>query len=332
MEITEKIKERFCKDNNLNIKIFKEPYFTQRLYLYDKQFDTIKKWNIFLSEISDFKTEEEYFSYYNKTKESVMDFIKSNPIYDEFLNVNMQKYAVNTYNIPSNNIFHQQNNGQTFISIDLKKGCYSALRFFNKALVDNTNSYEEFLGKFTDKKHILDSKYIRQVIFGNCKADRQTTIEKYMMSLIMEPLQKLGLNFVSYCNDEIVIKYDEKAKEKFEDIKNIVYNVTKANDFDVHFEVFEIERVKKSDAYIKKFLDGKKPEIKCANHIIMPFILRQLQNLPPHQNDFIVVENKTIAMLLEIPELEIKNQKLEDFLSFTSLDKIEKAAETKEER
>ena len=60
MKITNKLKERFCKDNNLNIKIFQEPYFTQRLNLYDKQFDVLNKWNIFLSEISEFKTEEFY--------------------------------------------------------------------------------------------------------------------------------------------------------------------------------------------------------------------------------------------------------------------------------
>lgn len=322
MKITNKLKERFCKDNNLNIKIFQEPYFTQRLNLYDKQFDVLNKWNIFLSEISEFKTEEEYFTYYNKVKDSVIDYIKMSPIYDDFLKTNMQKYAVDTYNISSKNIFNEKNNNQTFISIDLKKGCYSAMRFFNKELVGNTNSYEEFMKKFTNKEHIINSKYIRQVIFGNCKPERQTTIEKYMMSLIMNPLQKLDLDIVSYYNDEIVIKYNQKAKEKLENIKEIVYNITKEKDFDVHFEIFKIERVKKSEAYIKKFLDGKQSEIKCANHIIMPFILKDLQNLSLEPNDFIISENKVLSMLLEIPELEIKNEKLINYLNLENPNKI----------
>ena len=54
LEITTKLKERFCKDNNLNIKIFKEPYFTERLKLYDEKFDTLKKWEQFLKDIEEF--------------------------------------------------------------------------------------------------------------------------------------------------------------------------------------------------------------------------------------------------------------------------------------
>ena len=38
MEITKNLKERFCKDCNIPIKIFDEPYFTERLELYDEHF------------------------------------------------------------------------------------------------------------------------------------------------------------------------------------------------------------------------------------------------------------------------------------------------------
>ncbi len=35
-------KERFCKDRNIPIRIFQEPYFTDRLTLYDKFYGTLK--------------------------------------------------------------------------------------------------------------------------------------------------------------------------------------------------------------------------------------------------------------------------------------------------
>ena len=41
--ISAKAKERFCKDCNIPIKIFNEPYFTDRLILYDKHFDALRK-------------------------------------------------------------------------------------------------------------------------------------------------------------------------------------------------------------------------------------------------------------------------------------------------
>lgn len=312
--ITPKLKERFCKDNNLNIKIFKEPYFTERLNLYDKKFNTIEKWNLFVNDISEFNNDEEYFAYYNKIKDKVINFIKEQPAFKQFNECDMNKYKVNTYNIPSSNIFSENNNNKSFISIDLKKGCYTALRYFDKNLIANTNTYEEFLSKFTDKKSLINSKYIRQVIFGACNPKRQTTIEKYMMGMIMNKLQKLDLNFVGYTDDEILIRYDEKSKPKMEMIKNIVYNTTKENDFDVHFEVFNIERLKSSDVYIKNFLDGKESEIKCANHLIMPFVLRLLNNEVPQKNDFIFWDNKNLSLLLTVNELEIQNDLLDEYI------------------
>lgn len=312
MELTEKLKERFCKDNNLNIKIFEEPYFTERIKLYDNKFNTIEKLNLFKQEIEEFDNEQEYFTYYNNVKDQVINFIKSTPEYQNFITEDFNKYKVNNYNIPSSNIFHENNNNKSFISVDLKKGCYSALRFYDKNLVNNTNSYEDFIGKFTNKKHIINSKYIRQVIFGNCNPRRQTSIEKYMMGLMMDNLQKLNLNFVGYTDDEIVIEYDDKAKQNFEKIKNIVYETTKNNDFDVHFDVFKIERQKESDVYIKHFYDNKEPEIKCANHLVMPFILRELNNEKYQFIDFAYKEQGQIAFLTEIKELGIKNEPLLD--------------------
>lgn len=315
-EITIGLKERFCKDNNLNIKLFKEPFFTERLNLYDKQFNTLKKWDLFLNEIAEFETEQDYFDYYNKVKDNVMNFIKENESYQDFISCKMDKYRVEQKGIPSSSIFKETSSGKDFISIDLKKGCYSALRYFNKELVANTNSYEEFIGKFTDKTHIINSKYIRQVIFGNCNPKRQTTIEKYMMDKIMKELLPLDLKFVSYTDDEIVIEFDKNAKEKFDDIKLAVYIVTEKEDFEVHFEVFNVEKIKESEVYIKKFLDKSGIDIKCANHLMMPFVLRQLNDEKPNFSDFCYFDNGNLSVLVEVKNLQIENEFLSDFFKF----------------
>lgn len=47
MELTRKLKERFCMDCKLPIKIFDEPYFMDRVQLMDPWYDTIRKLNIF---------------------------------------------------------------------------------------------------------------------------------------------------------------------------------------------------------------------------------------------------------------------------------------------
>ena len=41
MEVSIRAKERFCKDCNIPIRIFQEPYFTDRLTLYNKFYGTL---------------------------------------------------------------------------------------------------------------------------------------------------------------------------------------------------------------------------------------------------------------------------------------------------
>ena len=51
MDVSVRAKERFCKDCNIPIRLFQEPYFTDRLKLFDKFYGTLEKWNIFLDEL-----------------------------------------------------------------------------------------------------------------------------------------------------------------------------------------------------------------------------------------------------------------------------------------
>ena len=62
MEITDKLKERFVRDFRIPLKLFREPYFTERLALYDKQFGTLEKWNSFLEALKPYASDEEYIT------------------------------------------------------------------------------------------------------------------------------------------------------------------------------------------------------------------------------------------------------------------------------
>ena len=54
-EINPKLRERFCKDRNLPIKIFIGPYFSERLELVDRMIPgTIDSYNRFIKELSNF--------------------------------------------------------------------------------------------------------------------------------------------------------------------------------------------------------------------------------------------------------------------------------------
>ena len=70
MKISASTKERFCKDCNIPLRLFQEPYFTDRLQLYDPYYGTLAKWEVFTGELSGYSSEQDYFQEYNRIKES----------------------------------------------------------------------------------------------------------------------------------------------------------------------------------------------------------------------------------------------------------------------
>lgn len=58
MDISEELKERFCRDCCIPINIYSEPIFASRIQLYDRFYNTIERYNIFLKMIT-----ERYTSY-----------------------------------------------------------------------------------------------------------------------------------------------------------------------------------------------------------------------------------------------------------------------------
>ena len=77
-DISIKLKERFCKDCNIPLKLFQEPYFTKRLKLYDKFYHTLEKWNMFVNELSKYNCEQDYFEEYNRVKDEAILKVSSN--------------------------------------------------------------------------------------------------------------------------------------------------------------------------------------------------------------------------------------------------------------
>jgi len=280
--ITKKLKKRFCKDVNIPIILYDEPYFSDRLNLFSKHWKKLlKQWEIFRSELKFFKFEDEYFQYYSSFKEKVINYIKEKEEYKSFNSCDMNVFfKIPNYNIKSKTIFKDENVDKNFISIDLIKGNYSALKYYNPKLVDNTNNYEEFISQFTNSQHFINSKYIRQVIFGNCNPKRQITIEHYMMNIILkEILKKIELERIFlFLSDEIIIENFQK-----EDI-DFIKNITKKYNFNVKIETFNLQKISDTNFYIKYF-DNNKIEFKCVNALFMPMLLRKYYYNFIHSND-----------------------------------------------
>ena len=311
MEISIKLKERFCKDCNIPINIFQEPYFTDRLKLYDKFYGTLEKWNIFVNELEKYKTEQDYFEEYNRVKDEAIDFIKSTGAYKRFLVEDMNEFSIVNENLPSKDIYHPSNDGKTFISIDMKKANFSALQFYNASMFDNADTWEKFIEKFTDNNHIINSKYIRQVILGNCNPKRHITYEKYLMDMILSNLLDncdITNRIISFSNDEIILDTSDMDSRKTNNLIISIKKCLKHITIPLKIEMFALKKIKGTDGYCK-FVFSSFCQIgvkfKCLDSLYLPFVMRYFNNEEIQDTDKVFYHNGLLAQFIEVPEIEV---------------------------
>ena len=307
MEITTRLRERFCKDCNIPINIFHEPYFTDRINLYNEFYGTVDKWNLFLEEIQKYKNEQDYFEEYNRVKDDAINFIKSTEAYQRFNEEDMNQFAIKNKGLPGKDIYHPDNDGKTFISIDMRKANFSSLQFYDASIFDHAATWEDFIGKFTDNKHIINSKYIRQVILGNCNPKRHITYEKYLMDIILDNLlEVVQLNrIVFFSNDEIVIDIsDMSIHDKcfiLKQVKGALSHIM----IPLKIELFILYKIAGINGYYKKILLFNRTEIelKCVDSYMMPFVMRKLQGEEVTENDKVFYHEGLLARYIEVPEI-----------------------------
>ncbi len=311
MEISARAKERFCKDCNIPLRLFQEPYFMDRLKLYDKFYGTIEKWQVFAKELGQYHCEQDYFEEYNRVKDAAILSIKNSEAYQRFNEEDMNQYRVTHGNLPGKNIFKQTNDGKLFLSIDMRKANFFSLLHYDRNIFSGADTWEKFIGKFTNNNHIISSKYIRQVIFGNCNPKRHITYEKYLMDQVLDILIReagyLMGEIVFFSNDEIVIDMEEHV-DYIKD-RNIIQSKLKEYfDFPLRVELFYLHQIKGTDGYYKEIIRDIKErgiELKCLDNYMLPFVLRKFLGEEITDSDKVFYHEGLLAQFMEVPEVEV---------------------------
>lgn len=311
MEISEKAKERFCRDCNLPLKIYKEPYFTDRLRLYDKFYGTLNKWDVFLRELEKYHCEQDYFEDYNRVKDAAIFSIKNSEGYQRFNDEDMNQYGIDNKGVSGNDIFKNTNDGRKSISIDIRKANFSCLRYYNPNIFSNAETWEDFINMYTDNKHIIDSKYIRQVILGNCNPKRQITYEKWIMDKILTclvdvymPIEKV----VFFSNDEIVIDISDMDTENQMRTASDIDIGMKAMAIPLKVELFTLHKIRGTEGYYKEITkkNGEKEfAFKCLNSDMAPFAFRSFLGEQIMDSDRVFYHNGILAQYIEVPQIEV---------------------------
>lgn len=205
--------KRFVDDTRLPIPAVNTADRLQYyLDLYQKDYNAMTLYENMCDEIDiDYGGDQYAFmqAFYDARKKMIDD-IQENPKYKEFINYDMSVYGIcdELKNIPKGDIYNATNVGKWFISVDLKKANFQAMKYFSKELVLNEDSYDGYVSRYTTSEYMVTSKHTRQIVFGQTNPGRQITIEKHLMSKLYENLSydRECIKVVRFNNDEIVFE------------------------------------------------------------------------------------------------------------------------------
>lgn len=284
MEFNKDLAKRFVSDLNLPIPIFEEEFFIYYLELYENEYKSLTKYIELCKLIKELfhNSPTEFLDYYYKRRDDIITYVENSASYSEFNQMDMKNFEIpKKYNVSNKNIFNQENVGGIFLSIDLKKANFQALKFVNKEIVRNTDTYEDFIGTFTNLNYIKESKYTRQVIFGKLNPKRHITIEKYITFNVLETYFRMegclkDSQLISLSNDEIIFKIAnnplEMSKELLIETKDIEDFIQKDTGFVVSANYFQLGGLQlltekdepRQTMYVKHDFKSGKNTLKCV--------------------------------------------------------------------
>lgn len=304
------LRKRFVSDFNLPIPVIDNGYFEYFLDLYEERFETRTKYNNVLNHIKhDFNDNVSMFlEHYGNTRNKIIESISESAAYKKFITCDMNIYNNDTVTAPSKDIYKQTNKNRKFLSIDLSKANFQALRF---AGVINKKSYFDFMSDYTNSDYIINSKYTRQVIFGKLNPSRQIKIEKYIISKIYSFLEdfmtskKIEYTLEVLAVDELIISIPEFLSEEhmFElcffisDTFSEIYNFdidAQVDQFELDVKTFKTYNDIHVNAYIKKLVGGDNV-IKGVSCNMYAQVFKLLNDLEICDNDMVFYQDKQLS-------------------------------------
>lgn len=328
MKLTNNLKKRFCKNYNIPIQIYEEPYWSSRIELFDELFDTKARLADFQKDLDTYVDEQDYFEQDNIFLQEIIDDIRNSEGFQFFNSTDNKDILPNsaddimrTMNYRRNDIYAETYKGKTFISIDLKKANFQSLKYFSrkfgKEIFQGKESWEEYLSLFTQEKTKINSKHLRQVIFGALNPSRVTNYEKKLMC---ELLIKILYEFpewkekvVSLNTNEIVIEIDNYNPNTWEFtsitlmntlniIKQKLVEICLEMGLYCEIDVFVLEKLGK-DVWKKVFVlnSSTKNPYKKVSSLVYPFLLRDAKGEEIQEEDKVFFYEGNKCMFLDNP-------------------------------
>ena len=320
MKINAKLREKFAKDMKLPIKIFdNDDIFNSRVELFDNFYDSKESYARFLKTLEKYNSFEEYNMDYHRVVDTIINKLRTNKAFENFNSLDFAEQITfvcnNSSYFPKKNIYSIGKFSGWHLSIDIKKANFSCLKYYNPAIFDYCETWEDYISSVTDNEHIINCKSIRETIFGVCNSNHQLQYEKYLMLKFYMDFAKRFPQFNEdiiefFSNDEIIFHIDEKLLKQnlLHDIALFVF----AYKIPLRMELFTLTRVFRVDnndnlAFVKNVYDLRQDDVKSvikgAEATFVPMIVRHLQDQPYTPEDLYFIYQGLLCSYINPPKL-----------------------------
>lgn len=283
MNLSNEIKLKFLKDYKLPLIILEDNYFYKMLELLNKDFDTLKKLEDLKIAIKILNNQENFLKENTKIINNIINDISSLEEYKKFSQDKLENFNLNYLNITNKDLYTLENINKNYIGFDIIKGNFTAIKYYNKNLVFNYETYENFITKYTNLDYFKNSKQIRQVIFGHLLQKKLGKIQSFMTNNLIKFLHEKKkikeIDFLHKSNDEIVINFNNI---NLNELKNELLKNELLKNFRI--ETFKLVNIEDKKYFVKEHFNGKK-EFKCIENDFFIQAYKKYYNIPIKKED-----------------------------------------------
>lgn len=293
------LKKRFCKDFAVPVAVFDEPYFSERLAVVELTKPVLEDLKIFVEETGRFEREQDYFEEYGKVKERAIEALRGN---SEYVRFNEETFEDPKKPFPKGNLYSEVNVGGRFVSADMRRANFSALRRYSSFMFDGARTWEDWISRFTDMRHVVRSKYVRQVIMGACNPGRQIRYEKILTAKLLEEVSEaIPTDVLCLSADEFVLRIPKNDAETERTLSTLRWIVAESRTPFFRIDAFELEELPDKAGFVKRDFEGKPDEYKCVSSESFHMVVKKRLGLPIEENDLVFVHDGRLARYLEAP-------------------------------
>ena len=310
--LLKQFRSKFVKDYQIPIQVVQSPYFEANLKLLEDDCKANTKYLDLLETVRDkFNSNmQKFLEYRHSVEDQILGYILNSEAYKAF-NGDKSTIPSETPIVGSPELYTKEQCGCFFVSYDMIKANFQALRYADPAIVKDCDTYEQFIEKFTDIEYFKHAKQLRQVLFGKLNGKRTSSIEKYISNLFAKELAKRyegKMKLYSIKTDEIILKFlgtEEEFKKlavNNEEFKGFRF---RANKFKLVSKDFKRGNSDKNlTAYIKEdYLNGCKRTLHCVPDAYYPQVYKLLNGWELSDSDLVFYYDHELAKFMYPLEL-----------------------------